>query len=126
MRITLSPVRRLTAAPSPAHAAPAGLRGSDAPTRRRAPVAVALGRDDLGAADRDRVEGADGPHPMAVPGQARPPGRGRVRLHQHREVLAPPEAEGPGRGGVEGEPGRGDGGRRVLAGLQQAGQELAR
>ena len=42
-------------------AAPAGLRGSDAPTRRRdgARVGGALGGDDLRAADGDRVEGAD-------------------------------------------------------------------
>ena len=66
----------------PAHrpsAAPAGLRGSDAPTRRREPVVVAHGLDDLGAADGDGVEGADRPHPVAVAGQpgapcgARPP-----------------------------------------------------
>ena len=61
------------------------------------------------------------------PWPARPaePGRGRVRLHQHGQVLAPPEAEGPGRRRVEGEAGRRDGGRRILAGPQQAGQELA-
>ena len=92
-------------------AAPAGLRGSDAPTRRRGPVPSRSVCDDLGAADGDGVEGADGPHPVPVAGQAGRPGRRRVRLHQHGEVLAPPEAEGPGRRGVEGEAGRRDGGR---------------
>ena len=105
-------------------AAPAGLRGSEPPTSEAGAGGVALGGDDLGAADGHGVEGADGPHPVAVAGEPGRPGRGRVRLDQHGEVLAPPEAEGTGRGGVEGEPGRRDGGGRVLAGPQQAGQQL--
>ena len=105
-------------------AAPSGLRGSDAADQPARPV-VGPDRDDLGAADGDGVEGADPLRPVAAGRQPVEPPRWRVGLDDHREVVAPPEAERPGRGGVEREPGRGHGGRGVLAGVQQAGQELA-
>ena len=59
-------------------AADRGALGAPRVRRRHeaaAPLAVAVHRDDLGAPDRDRVEGADRPHPVPACGQpVLPPG----------------------------------------------------
>src|SRR5580658_6484880 len=70
-------------------------------------------RDDLGTADGGRVEGADRAHLVAELGQARQPLRRRVRLQQHGQVIAPPQAERSGGRRIERETGGGNGGGRV-------------
>ena len=61
-------------------------------------AAVGADRDDLGAPHGDGVEGPDPLHPVAACGQPVDPFRWRVGLDDHRQVVAPPEAERSGRG----------------------------
>ncbi len=112
---------------APVTGPPPRRRGCAGPTRRPGTSAagVALDGDDLRAADRDRVERADGagrwPRASSPSGQA----AGASASTRTRQVVAPPQPERPGRRCVERQPGRADGGGRVLAGAQEPCQQLA-